>query len=304
MVDVIRGSGLRFAVTGATGWLGRAACEVLAAALGPEEVAAGRLQAYASRARPVELDAGVEVAVRPLGELGAAEFDVLLHYAYITRERVGDDVNAYISANVAISAQVLDAVARVRPRAVVYASSGAAVDRATGRGASDLAGNPYGTLKHLDELAFRRAAADAGGRALVLRVYNVAGPWILKPEAFVLSDLIGQARAGGPLVLRAQRPVVRSYVDVEDLAAVAVGWAVDDGAGDDVVAETAGAEVVEVGELAARVAPGVAISRTWDPDAEPDRYVGDGAALAALAARVGVPLRGLDEQIARTAPAA
>jgi len=301
LVDDVRGSGLRFAVTGATGWLGRAACEVLAAALGPEAVAAGRLVAYASRERSVALDAGVSLAVRPLDELGRSEFDVLLHYAYITRERVGDDIEAYISANRAISALVLDAVARARPRAVVYASSGAAVDRATGQGVSDLEGNPYGTLKHLDEHAFRRAAADVGGRALVLRVYNVAGPWIRKPAAFVLSDLIGQARAGGPLVLRAQRPVVRSYVDVEDLAVVAVGWALDEGAGDDVVAETAGAEVVEVGELAARVAPGMPIERTWDPDAEPDRYVGDGAALAALAARVGVPLRGLDEQIARTA---
>jgi UDP-glucuronate decarboxylase len=249
----------------------------------------------------VELDAGVTLAVRPLEELRAAEFDVLLHYAYITRERVGDDVHAYISANVGISALVLDAIARARPQAVVYASSGAAVERGSGRGASDLASNPYGTHKHLDELAFRRAAADAGGRSLVLRVYNVAGPWILKPEAFVLSDLIGQARAGGPLVVRAQRPVVRSYVDVEDLAAVAARWALDAAAGDDVVAETAGAEEIEVGDLAARIAPGMSIERTWDPEAEPDRYVGDGAALAALAQRVGVTLRGLDEQIARTA---
>jgi UDP-glucuronate decarboxylase len=287
---------VRFAVTGATGWLGRAACEVLAG---------GPLQAFASRARTLELDAGVTLDVRPLEELATAEFDVLLHYAYVTREQIGEDVEAYIAANFAITATVLDAVARVRPRAVVFASSGAVVNRGTGRLATDLTGDPYGTLKHLDELAFRRAAADAGARALVLRVYNVAGPWIRKPEAFALSDLVRQAQAGGPLVIRAKRPVLRSYVDVEDLARIAVGWALDPAAGDDLVVETAGDEVVEVGELATRVArvvgvPDMPVERTLKADAAEDRYVGDGAAFTALASRLGIPLRSLDEQIART----
>jgi UDP-glucuronate decarboxylase len=258
----------------------------------------------------VDLDAGVPLHVQELADLRHSSFDVLLHYAYVTREQVGDDVNAFLRANLEITALVLDAIAVARPEAIMYASSGAAVTRGSeraGRLASDLEGNPYGTLKHLDELAFRRAAADVGGRALVLRVYNVAGPWIRKPDAFALSNLVGQAQAGGPLVLHARWPVIRSYVDVEDLAAVAVGWALDPEAGDDVVAETAGAEEVEVGDLAERVKavlgrPDLPIERTWaEPRARTDRYVGDGAALAALAARVGVPLRGLDEQIARTA---
>lgn len=278
--------GVRFAVTGATGWLGRAACEVLAG---------GHLQAFASRARTLELDAGVTLDVRPLEELAGAEFDVLLHYAYVTRELIGDDVEAYIAANVAITDLVLGAVARARPRAVVFASSGAAV-------AGD---DPYGTLKARDELAFRHAAADAGGRALVLRVYNVAGPWIRKPEAFALSDLVRQARAGGPLVIRAQRPVLRSYVDVEDLAHVAVGWALDSAAGDDLLVETAGDEAIELSDLAARVArvlgiPDMPIERSWDPTAPPDRYIGDATALTTLASHLGIPLRTLDEQITRT----
>jgi nucleoside-diphosphate-sugar epimerase len=303
----IRSSGARFAVTGATGWLGRAAAETLAEALGPTQ-AAERLALFASRPRTLALDAGPALAVRPLTELPDHGHDVLLHYAFVTRERIDEaGLEAYVRTNLEISATVLDAIAAVAPSAVVYASSGA-VHGADGRLAADLAANPYGTLKHLDELALRRAAADRGARSLVLRVFNTAGPWLLKPHAFALSDLVLQAAAGGPLVLRATGPVLRSYVDVADLAAVAIAAALEPGVGDDLILDTAGDEVVEVGDLAARVAAGLGrpdlpVQRTWDPHAPADEYVGDGTAFRALAAGLGVALRGLDEQIARTAHA-
>jgi UDP-glucuronate decarboxylase len=290
--------------------LGRAAAEVLAEALGPE-LAGERLALFASRPRPVALDAGVTLDAAPLSALPATPHDVLLHYAFVTRERVGEaGLDGYLRANLEITATVLDAIARVAPRAVVYASSGA-VYGAGGLLAADVEANPYGTLKHLDELALRRAAADAGARSVVLRVFNVAGPWVLKPRAFALSDFVLQAtEAGaGPLRVAADRPVLRSYVDVADLGAVAVAAALRDGDAErDVVLDTAGEETVEIGALAERVAAvlGVTargIERTWDPAAPPSAYVGDGAALHALAARLGVPLRGLDEQIARTARA-
>jgi nucleoside-diphosphate-sugar epimerase len=279
---------------------------VLADALGDE--APRRLSLFASRPRELALDSGHALPVRPLAELPEAEHDVLLHYAFLTRERVGEvGLDGYLRDNLDITAVVLDAIARRRPAALVYASSGA-VYGSQGHLAADVAGNPYGTLKHLDELAFRRAAADSGARSLVLRVFNVAGPWLQKPRAFALSDLILQTREGGPLVLRAQHPVLRSYVDVADLAALAVTWALHPDVGDDVIVDTAGDEVVELGTLAERVVavlgqPGVVVQRAWNPDSEPDAYVGDGAALHGLAGRLGVPLRGLDEQIARTAQA-
>jgi UDP-glucuronate decarboxylase len=317
LADAVRDSGARFAVTGATGWLGRAAAEVLARALGPE-LAAARLSLFASRPRDVALDAGVTLPAAPLSALPEAEFDVLLHYAFLTRDRVDDvGLDAYIHTNLEITATVLEAIARARPRAVAYASSGAVYavgggdddDDGRRRLATDLASNPYGSLKHLDELALRRAAEDAGARSLVLRVFNVAGPWLTRPRAFALSDFVLQAQEGdGPLRVSADRPVLRSYVDVEDLGALAVAWALADEGDRDVVLDTAGDETIEIGALAARVAGVVGVrdrgvARTWDPDAAPSAYVGDGTALHALAARLGVPLRGLDDQIARTARA-
>jgi nucleoside-diphosphate-sugar epimerase len=285
------------AVTGATGWLGRALLARL--------VAEGRpFTAFASRPRELVLDGGAPIAVRALTDLPSTPHDQLVHFAFLTREHAAvHGTEAYVAANLRITALVLDAIARHGP-AVAYASSGAvyAADRSL---ATDLDANPYGTLKHLDELALRRAAADAGRSTAVARVFNVAGPHIVKPRGFALSDLILQAREHDELEIRAGHPVLRSYVDVDDLTTLLLALLE---AGEDAVFDTAGDEEVEVGQLARRIAaqagrPELPIRRNADPDAPADRYVGDGTTWAALTRRHGIVPRGLDEQIARTAAA-
>jgi nucleoside-diphosphate-sugar epimerase len=122
-------------------------------------------------------------------------------------------------------------------------------------------------------------------------------------KGFAMASLIAQAQAGGPIEVRASHPVRRSFVDVEDLATLAV--ALCESGPQDVVFDTAGDVTVEVGELAAHVArvldgPALDVVRSLDPAAAPDDYVGDGARMHELAAGAGVPLRTLDEQILRT----
>jgi UDP-glucuronate decarboxylase len=240
----------------------------------------------------------------PLAELAQTPHDVLLHFAYATREHAAGA--EYVQTNAAITATVVEAIARQRPAAVVYASSGA-VYRGEGGGlAFDVRADPYGALKRLDELTLRAAAQDAGAAAIVARVFNLAGPWLLK-RGFAIADLIDQVRAGGAVTIRADRPVVRSYVDVEDLAALLLALA---GARQDAQFDTAGEVAVEMGELAARVAQALgregelSIERDWDPAAPADRYVGDGEQWRRLCAAHGIAPRDLDAQIARTAAAA
>ena len=134
-----------------------------------------------------------------------------------------------------ITATVLEAIARHRP-AVAYASSGA-VYNADRTLTTDLDANPYGTLKHLDELALRRASADAGRSTAIARVFNVAGPYLVKPRGFALSDLVLQARERDELEIRARHPVLRSYADVDDLARLLLALL---DAGEDAVFDTAG----------------------------------------------------------------
>lgn len=295
---------LRFAVTGATGWLGRAVLELLARELGPERFAA-QVRGFAGRPHDVLLDTGLRTAIDPLAALPEHPHDVLLHYAYLTREKVQEvGLERYVTTNVGITATVLQAVRRHAPTAMFYASSGA-VYGAEGARAGGLSDDPYGTLNQLDELVFRQACRDVESRVVVGRVFNVAGPWIVKPGGFAISDIIRQVRTAAGVDLRARHPVHRSYVDVEDLALVAIRAALDDEV-DDVIFDTIGTEVVEVGELAARVGsvlgvPQVPIRREWDPAAAPDDYFGDGTAFNELLTRLGISLRPLEEQILRTA---
>ncbi len=71
-----------FAVTGATGWFGRVALDLLAGVLGPAAFRE-RVRAYASRPREVEVTDVGTVAVAPLSDLRPA--DTLLHFAFLTR---------------------------------------------------------------------------------------------------------------------------------------------------------------------------------------------------------------------------
>jgi nucleoside-diphosphate-sugar epimerase len=261
---------------------------------------------FASRARPEELDSGMRLDVQELVDLRDCDADVLLHFAYVTREFAADrGVEPYVMANLDITGIVLDFIRRRRPAFVAYASSGAAVV-AVARGPIDIAADPYGALKVMDELALRRAAADVDARSLTARVFNVSGPWLRKPEAFALSDLIRQVDAGGPVRIRATHPVIRSYVDVEDLVSVMIAASLDISLPAEIQVDTAGEVEVEVGDLAARVQrvlgrDDVAVERDFDPSASADLYVGSREGFASLARRVDVRLRTLDEQIARTA---
>jgi nucleoside-diphosphate-sugar epimerase len=265
----------RYAVTGASGWLGRAAVEALRAR--GEDVVG-----FASRPRDGWL---------ALDQLPEVKHDVLLHYAFVTRDHLrSHGLEAFVAANVAITATVLRAIARFAPR-MAYASSGAV------HLGDELATNPYGVLKALDEHVFRDAT---GGRCFVARVFNVAGPWITKPTAFALTDLVGQALAGASVTISARRRVVRSFVDAEDLGALLAATA-----GLDEMVDTAGEVEVEVGELARRILRAtdrdLPIERPpIDRAAPADRYVGDAVAFAALCARHGIAPRSLDDQIART----
>ena len=293
----------RIAVTGATGWLGGAVIDLLAEALGAE-VAAEQVHAYGATARTIRTASGRPLTVQTLADLQDQDPAPthLVHLAFLTRDRVDGMRHAdYVSANLAITTAVLAAVARHKPRGVAVASSGA-VYALDGSLDTDLKYNPYGVLKHLDELAFRSACDDVDAGFVVPRIFSVAGSGITKAEKYALGSLIAMAQAGGPLDVRATGQVVRSYADVRDVAAVTLGLCLS---GDSATFDTGG-EVLEVGELAHVVArvhglPTSAVRRDLDPDAAPDRYVGDPTAWGALIRRFGIRPTGIDALVEATA---
>ena len=301
VADALRGTDEIVAVTGATGWFGAVALDLLYEVLGDQ--AAARVVGYASSEREVVVSDGRTVTVRPLVDLVSQDPPptTLLHFAFLTRDKVAAlGIDAYTSQNVAIAATVLDAIAKHKPRQVVVASSGA-VHSSTGRLVSDLPSDPYGTLKHVDELAFRAATRDVGGVCVIPRVFSVAGARMTKPGLYALGSMIGMAMVGGPIEVSARGPVFRSYCGVDEVVALAL-WAALSGR--DVVFDTCGT-VVEMGDLAHLVAQvhGLdvdVVRRTWDPDVVPDRYVGDGRLMEELAVAAGLSLRSLPDLVRET----
>jgi len=294
----------RIVVTGAGGWLGLATLEMLATLLG--EAFAKRVFCFGARPRRLLLRGGVEAVQHPLS--GLADLppapSLVLHLAFITQgPQMTLSAADYVAANQTLRAQVLGALKPIGAKAVFQASSGAAAlaDPAGGAQSKQL----YGWLKTMDEAAFAEWAEAEGRGALIGRVFNLSGPYINRRSTYALASFIGDALAGRPIAVRAAAPVWRSYVAIAELMSVVLAWLTGPAGG---VArfESAGAETLEAGEIAARVAavlaPGTGIHRArFDPEAAADRYVGEAEAYEALRRAAAVEPQTLDDQIRTTA---
>lgn len=300
VTSLLAGRDETFAVTGATGWFGATAMDLLYAALGDE--APTRVVGYASVPRTVTIADGRSAEVRALSDLAAGPArSVLLHFAFLTKDRVADlGAPAYVFRNVAITAAVLGAVRNHRPRHIVMASSGA-VHVPSGGYAQDVTGEPYGALKRIDELSFRAAADEVAATLVTPRVFSVAGPRMTKPEKYALGDMLTAARAERPVVVRADRLVYRSYCGVDDVVAVCL-WAALTGR---TMTFDTGGEIVEMADLARAVVEATgtksAIVRPrLDASAPPDRYVGEGQVWTDTAEAAGLRARSLTDLISAT----
>ena len=301
----LRASHWRIIVTGASGWLGQAALELLVGTLGDSWQE--RVVAFGSGPRQWFLRDGTRVAQRPLSELPTLERapSLLLHFAYLTREKTSTvPVEAYITTNRAISRLADEGGALVGVERIFATSSGA-VHAALARPDDPEPSLLYGRLKLEDEALFEVFAhAERGRRAFVARLFNLSGPYINKLDSFAMSSFIRQAR-DGCIRIRAQHPVVRSYTSVANLLGVAFAHLLADDAEPHLLVETAGEREVEVGELAQAVrglvAPDAAIERVAFAQEPMDHYVGDGARYRAMLALHGIAEHPLERQILDTA---
>lgn len=262
-----------------------------------------RVLAFASTAKSIDLRGGVRVEARGLTDLPGAATDgmLLLHLAYLTREAAQVlGIDRYVAANIEITATVLEAMLRSQIAGVFYASSGAVYGQ-DGRLETDLLGNPYGTLKHLDELALGAACGRLSARFAVARIFALSGAYMTKPAQFALGDLLKQGIDGGPLKVRAPRRVIRSYAAPRDILSVAFAHLLELEPSAPVLTFDAAGTTVEIGDLAARMASRFGANVSRAPISEPDdRYVGDGEPFASLLRALGVTARSLDQQIADT----
>ncbi len=295
-------SGLEVVLTGAGGWLGQATLEMLESSFGTQMVS--RTHLFASSHRGMTIRSGTRLEVHPLKDLPRLRIGphLLVHCAFATRERVSQlGTSNYVALNEAITELVVGHVRTSRPIGIVVPSSGAVYL------GDNLATNPYGVLKKRDEGLFLDAVQEGSTSRLVIpRLFNLAGPFLNKPDLYVLGSVIRDIVRGGPIQLRATSPVVRSYVHVVDLVDLTFAMML----GEDPIPleafDTAGEREIEVGELAELAAsvlgqPGMAIQRPPLEDIPVDRYVGDSALMNALANSYRIEMKALPDQIKDTA---
>lgn len=303
LADCLRGSDWRVLVTGAGGWLGQAALELLADALGTEW--RERVFAFGSGERSLVLRDGSEIRQQAMAMLPTCPHrpSLMLHFAFLTRERaMSMPAKAYIATNRALSQLAAEGGAAIGVERAFVASSGAThAALATPHDADP--GLLYGKLKLEEEALFQRLAQDTPGRrAFVARLFNLSGPYINKPYA--LASFIDQAR-NGRIHVRATHPVVRSYTSASNLLGVAMGQLLADDAQPFSRVETAGVHEVEVGELARMVrdliSPDAGIERAECAKGPIDHYVGDGTDYRRLLVEHGIAEHALRQQIADTA---
>jgi len=285
------------AITGASGWIGSAIVHHLLQTLPTPDTIPLRL--FGSAARTVEI-AGRRLAVEPLTDaapLGNGEW-LVLHFAVVGADRLDGDVDRAQAANDTVLTQILDLASAAAVRRLVYASSGA-VYRTDGSPQK----RAYGEMKRRQEDAIRAWAARVGAPTLIPRIFNVGGAYINHIDAYALGSFIRQALATGMIEIEARRPVIRSYVHLNELARVLLDLALS---GPDVLAlDTAGAEAVEMADLARAVGKAldleVEIRRPAMSEEGEDRYVGDGQIYQAAVARAQGAQIGLDRIIRDTA---
>ena len=283
----------RVLVTGASGWLGRTALDLLAPLNLPT-------LALASRSRTIRVgDRDFSCRTWDAGEVAAFAPTVIVDCAFLTRGRVAEmPFNDYVAINRTLTDNLVFAAQLPGVRLALTVSSGASVHPHDAFEGS-IEDNPYGYLKRQ---ADRRLAAATDGTCavpVIARAWSLSGGHVQQPEVYALGSMIRAANTGA-IRITSTRPVFRRYALADELLALGLA---EGGVGPATI--DSGGELVEMGELAARVAavvrPDAKITRNEVDTREPDRYHSDGQDWEKLGRKWGLATASLERQIEITA---
>ena len=276
-------------ITGASGWIGSALLAHIALTYGTNW--ANQITLFGQSARRHRAPDGTVFAMRALDTIEASDIDgaIVIHLAYLTKEKVdtlGERV--FTDTNLNIDDHMLRALDGGHPHAVFIASSGAAAlaERGIDR-------HPYGLCKLRQEDRFLAWSAKSGVAVLPGRIFNLAGPYINKIESYAVGSFILQAKTKGVINVEAQIPIFRSFLHVNDLCALMMG-AANQGIGYQMPIDLCGAEVLEMGDIAALTAElhskSVAVTRANLRSETANAYLGNFVQTKCLALRLGLHL--------------
>jgi UDP-glucose 4-epimerase len=198
---------MRWLVTGATGFLGSRAVELLRS--GGHDVSAVARPGGASREASRGLDAELVDAGDPAIRELMVDRDVVLHFAGIPDPaRARSDPARAVRENVGTTLNLLEACA---------STGGALIYPSTVRAADDPPPDPYALSKRLGEGLCALHAA----RAVSLRLTSVFGPGQLAREGATgaIANFAARALAGAPIEIPGDPMRSRDFIYVDDVIA-------------------------------------------------------------------------------------
>lgn len=277
----------RILVTGATGWLGRELIKALA-----DRAPEVPLLAIASHPRECNLSTGYGFFAHEFNASVVAKWrpTIALHFAFVTKEfeRIMP-LGEYVHLNSAISEQAAQVFRQESVRAMVIASSGAAVSASPGL---------YGALKSKDESTFTSLARALGKNLVIARAWSLTGSECTKPERFlffsILQQLLGPTQE---IVISSQAPVFRRYMNAGEYLALCLHEAA---IGSSCIINSSG-ELLEAEALAKRLQGAFGIfkpiaERVIDPDIPPDLYFCQGQEAVQRCRELGIGPSSIEEQ--------
>jgi len=289
-------------ISGATGWLGtESVARVLEGKF--EGVTEQNLLLCSSDGRNLKLDSSNTLPTLKLqslsGDQGVKNLDGLVHLAFLTKDKSADySFSDYVAKNIALISAACEIIERDKPKWVVVVSSGAIIDRDSLEVENNVARNPYGFCKRIEEVLLSDAAHKVGANIVIGRLWGGTGLHMPIKRAYAISDFIETFKESGAIRITSGGDVMRRYCDAGDFMEVLIKSAIR---GDNTTIDSGG-PIIELGDLAElliSVTGTGSISRSTEPSAVDDYYP-RGTEFEELAHSVGVPLHGISEQVLRT----
>ena len=280
----------RVLITGASGWFGQTTT-VMMEHIGVQTFLIG------SNSRSIQI-AGKSRKIDVWDDKKIRDFapTVVVDCAFLTREFVADvglsrfvDVNRQLVQRT-ISLQDLESV-----RLVVAFSSGAAEEYRLNSEDSSIEKDPYGYLKHEQEVLMATGFNSSNCDLVIPRVWSVSGSLATKVNGFAFTDLICQALIG-KIRVNSNFYVWRRYCMIEEVIAVALNGS----QGRERFFDTGG-QLIEIRELALLIQelvnPNATLELPADSYGIPSKYYSDGESWSRWCNMLDFEHASLDEQI-------
>lgn len=287
---------MRDVIVGGGGWASRAAQAVLLTKFNQD---VQRISVYGSTSRREQLEDGNIIEIKEwIGTKEESNTRYFLPFAFLTVDKFdlyGEE--KYKNTNRVLIKNALDFISRNKPKYCVLFSSGITHSRFS------ISDRPraymvYRELKLEEEKALKMQCNVTGTKLVICRLFNASGRFIPSLHRYALSNLIYQGIVHGRIQVKSSFPVVRKYIDMEQLLEICL-LAVE---GEQELEFDSTGSLVELHDLAAMCAKELSVeySRQLMQTAQSDNYFSSSTDTETLAKRYNIPLYPIERQIQET----